>query len=154
MKFMKSSTLGLGCCLAIILHSSVTAASDRVNNCLFSAAQYHKVDHRLLKAIAITESDLNPNAKGRNQDGTTDHGMMQINDWWLPQLAKFGITREQLSDPCVSAYVGAWILAHEIKRHGYTWRAVGAYNSPSEKHRKVYVGKVSRRLADIQSARR
>ena len=55
--------------------------------------------------------------------------------------------KSDLLDACTSAYVGAWILAHSIKRHGLTWRAVGAYNSPTPANQKIYAEKVNRALA-------
>ncbi len=54
---------------------------------------------------------------------------MQINTFWLAPLARHGIGERDLFEPCVSIHVGAWILAHEIRRFGYTWEAVGAYNA-------------------------
>lgn len=119
-----------------------------VQDCMAKAAALHRVDLRLLKAIAIVESRMNPKAINRNKNGSADRGLMQINDVWLPTLAKFGIQTNDLYDPCVSAYVGAWILAHSIKTHGATWRAVGAYNSPTEKNRLIYAEKVRKALAE------
>lgn len=54
---------------------------------------------------------------------------MQINTTWLPEIKKYGVRRESLWDPCVNAQVGAWILAQNIKRFGFTLEAVGAYNA-------------------------
>ena len=68
--------------------------------------------------------------------------MMQINTIWLPQLKKMGISREMLKDACTSTYVGAWILSQNIKRFGYTWRAIGAYNSATPKIGYKYATKV------------
>lgn len=113
------------------------------------AAALHRVDLKLLKAIAIVESRMNPRASNVNSNGSADRGLMQINDYWLPTLAKFGIKTNDLYDPCVSAYVGAWILSHSIQTHGATWRAVGAYNSPTEKNRLIYAQKVRKVLADL-----
>lgn len=129
------------------LGSGVHASTPE--SCLKAAAQHHKVDYMLLRAIAQVESGLNPTAVGRNTNGTSDRGLMQINDWWLPKLANFGISKQSLMDPCVSAFVGAWILSHEISRHGSTWKAVGAYNSPTPKHQLIYVARVQKRLAEL-----
>lgn len=104
-----------------------------------AAANYRHIDPSLLKAIAIQESGLNLRAVNRNnKNGSVDHGPFQINSSWLPKLKKHGITVAQLYDPCISAYVAAWILADSINRHGATWRAVGAYNSPTEANRLIY----------------
>jgi len=135
--------------LSILLVAALplSAKAETAESCLMSAAQHHHVDFQLLKAIAIVESSMNPNASNRNSNGTADTGMMQINDWWLPKLKKYGISKPSLTDPCISAYIGAWILSHEIAKHGATWRAVGAYNSPTPANQVIYVRKVQRQLA-------
>src|SRR5690606_36371621 len=73
-------------------------------------------------------------------------GLMQINSAWLPVLGRWGITEERLYEPCISAYVGAWILAGNIARHGRTWRAVGAYNAVTPSRQLAYVRKVQKQL--------
>ncbi|MDH4602337.1 MULTISPECIES: lytic transglycosylase domain-containing protein [Pseudomonas syringae group] len=130
--------------------SHVVAANPaEVDQCLRKASELHHVDYRILRAIGLVESRLNPKAVNRNGNGTGDTGMMQINDWWLPKLATFGIKKADLFDACTSAYVGAWILAHEIQKHGLTWRAVGAYNSPTEANQQIYAQKVFNALQEI-----
>ena len=113
-----------------------------VKPCWDQAAEYHRVDPWLLYSIAFVESGFNPNATNTNKNGSTDIGMMQINTIWLPQLKKMGISREMLKDACTSTYVGAWILSQNIKRFGYTWRAIGAYNSATPKIGYKYAKKV------------
>lgn len=105
------------------------AASSDPNACWRGAAQYHGVDVWLLYSIAWVESRMNPVAIGRNKNGSLDLGVMQINTIWLNELARYGISKEQLLDGCTSIYVGAWIMSKNIRSYGYTWRAIGAYNS-------------------------
>ena len=99
-------------------------------NCWQLAASRYHVDPLLLYAIAKVESNLNPNARNINGDGSQDIGLMQINSRHLPALARFGITEQHLlTQPCTSVMVGAWILAGFIQEMGYGWQAVGAYNA-------------------------
>ena len=132
--------------------TTASAEAARVRACLNEAAQRHQLDGQLLHAIAMVESGLNPHALNRgNANGTRDIGLMQINSSWLPQLARRNITESDLYDPCVSADVGAWILADNIARLGATWRAVGAYNARSTARRLAYVRRVQRQLKRMQS---
>ena len=48
----------------------------------------------------------------------------------LPDLARQGITRQSID-------VGASILSGFIRRHGCTWRAVGAHNAGSASDREA-----------------
>ena len=115
--------------------------------CWEDAAQRYQVSSVLLYAIARTESGLNPFAVGRNRDGSRDIGLMQINSTWLPALASHGIKERDLFEPCTNIHVGAWILAGNVSRLGYTWEAVGAYNAANPALRRSYVEKVRRHLA-------
>ncbi len=131
------------------------ATAGRVGACLASAAEHHALDPDLLHAIASVESGLDPSAVNRaNTNGSRDIGLMQINSAWLPALARWKITEEQLYDPCVSAYVGAWILANNIARLGPTWRAVGAYNARTPAKQLAYVRRVQKQLAQAAGMNR
>ena len=118
------------------------ASQSATAYCFKEAASRYHVDESLLIAIAKTESRLDQNAIGRNQNGTEDIGLMGINTSWLPKLRKFGIDRKRLEDPCINANVGAWILAENFIQHGRTWNAVGAYNAKTPAKREIYIQKV------------
>lgn len=115
--------------------------------CFEEAAARYKVPVELLKAISKVESNGNPKARNTNKNGTQDIGHMQINSWWLPVLAQYGISEKHLLDPCINTNIGAWVLAQNIARYGLTWNAVGAYNASTESKRLVYARKVERALA-------
>jgi len=120
--------------------------------CWEDAASRYQVSSALLYAIARTESGLNPQAIGRNTNGSRDIGLMQINSAWLPTLASHGIGERDLYEPCTNIHVGAWILAGNVSRLGYTWEAVGAYNAASPALRRNYVEKVRRYLTVAPAA--
>lgn len=110
--------------------------------CFEEAAAYHHVDPWLLMSIAYVESGFDSNATNVNKNGSYDTGLMQINSIWFSTLKKKGIPISALKNPCASAYIGAWILADNIKRYGYNWRAIGAYNSGNPKIGLRYAKKV------------
>ncbi|CAN7804251.1 lytic transglycosylase domain-containing protein [Paraburkholderia sp. SIMBA_049] len=123
------------CCLS-------TAHAD----CLDDAAAYQHVSSQLVHAIAQQESGMRASAINVNGDGSQDIGLMQINSSWLPKLSRYGVRREHLFNACVNAYVGAWILASNIKQFGPTWKAVGAYNAVSTQKQLIYANAIYRRL--------
>ena len=115
--------------------------------CWEQAATRYQVNGTLLHAIARTESGLNPQAVGHNRNGSRDIGLMQINSSWLPTLASHGISERDLFDPCTNIHVGAWVLAHNMRKLGMNWDAVGAYNATTPAKRTAYAWKVYRNLA-------
>lgn len=127
-------------------------ASFPAHACWQEAAVRYQVDSDLLQAIARTESAMNPGAVGRNRNGSRDIGLMQINSAWLPTLAMHGITERDLFDPCTNIHIGAWVLAGNVSRLGYTWEAVGAYNAASPRLRRAYADKVRRHLPTPSAA--
>lgn len=102
--------------------------------CFKEAELRYRIPNGLLKAVAKTESSLDPKARSH----TNDIGLMQINRSWVPILkSRFGISEAQLWEPCMNVMVGAWILAHEFKDRGRNWNAVGAYNARCSKLRGI-----------------
>ena len=100
-----------------------------MNECIASAAQFHRVDPLLLKAILMVESRLNPQAVNHNTNGTRDIGVAQVNTIHLATLEKHGIGENELKDACVNIYVGAWLLSKQIAKHGFNWFGIAAYHS-------------------------
>lgn len=120
-------------------------------HCFEQAGARYGVAPVLLKAISTVESGGNPLARNLNRDGSEDLGHMQINSRWLGILASYGIDRQKLLDPCLNTHVGAWILAQNIRQHGYGWEAVGAYNARSPAKRNAYSQRVAARLNSWRS---
>jgi len=122
------------------------------NACFEQAAKRYRVPAQILRSISRIESGGNPAAFNRNANGSWDIGHMQINSVWLPTLAKYGITKDRLTNPCVNTHVGAWILANNFQRLGYGWNAVGAYNARSPDKAATYARKVAANLRNEEVA--
>jgi soluble lytic murein transglycosylase-like protein len=101
---------------------------DGAQPCWEAAGQYHHIDPWLLYAIAYVESRYDPQALGKNTNGSRDIGLMQINSTWIPELQRWGVPLAALTNACASTYIGAWIMAANFRRFGYSWEAIAAYN--------------------------
>lgn len=129
-----------------IFIAGLALLSGGAHACWEEAGARYGISPHLLYAIAKTESSLNPAAINRNKNGSYDLGLMQINSSWFPKLRKFGLDEKHLLDPCTSIHVGAWILAQNMQRLGYSWDAVGAYNSSKPDLRLKYALKVYKNI--------
>ncbi len=113
--------------------------------CFEEAGRMYNISPDILWTISRVESGHRPFAVNFNRNGTYDFGHMQINSSWYPVIG-YRLWMS-LGDPCQNTKIGAWILAQCIRRHGYTWGAVGCYNAGSE-HRKVrYAWRIYRTLS-------
>lgn len=129
----------------LLLLTSTTAMAD----CWSEAEHHFGIEARLLQAIALTESNMNPAATGKNKNGTRDIGLMQINSIHLPRLSKLGIDEQRLyEDTCVSVMVGASVLAEMMTKFGYSWEAVGAYNAGPARGRQQLRMRYARKVWD------
>ena len=141
--------------LPIFLLLLAAANSAFAGSCWSSASERYGIHDTLLRAIALTESAMDSTAINHNTNGSVDVGLMQINSRWFPQLAEMGLQPGDLWNPCTNIHVGAWILAGEIRRFGYTWQAVGAYHAgpaltvAREQRRRKYAQRVYQNLAAI-----
>lgn len=111
-------------------------------DCFDEAAGFHQVNPWVLRAIAAQESTFNANALHVNSNGSVDIGMNGTNSVHLPELAKFGISQNDLLDPCKSIYVAAWQLKKKVRKYGNTWAAIGAYHSETPQYRDAYASKI------------
>ena len=121
-----------------LLHVTLACGQSNQTACLPSAASYHGVNQHLLLAVLTVESGLNPQAIGKNNNGTFDLGMGQINSIHLPDLQRYGLTAQHLFDPCKSIYVSAWFLRRGLDRYGYTWFGAATYHSTKPEHNLRY----------------
>lgn len=149
--------------LLLTLFMCCMATPAQATDALFDrACARYRVPKQLLLAIAHTESRLYPwavNVSGKSYRPSSrtqalqiihaarkrglsyDVGMMQINNWWLKRLR---ISPEQALEPQNNILLGAYILASELRRHGYNWRAVGAYHSPTPSRQRLYAKVVAK----------
>lgn len=147
----------------IVIISHMAYAYDI--NCVEAASTKYNVPAEVIQAIIAVESGGNPlavNILGKafaprtyddalillayNKGKSTDVGLMQVNSQWFK---KFGIPQESGFDECFNVEFGTWILANEIARHGFNWKAIAKYHSPSSREGNRYALKVIRQLVAI-----
>jgi len=141
---LRRAAAGAVIALAAVAPQAWAAAA---RDCFDEAAAYHGVSATILRAIAKVESNFQPDALGRNSNGSLDIGLMQINSIHLKELGRWGIGAPHLGDACISIYVAAWHYRRQIDRWGNTWLAVGAYHSATPVYRDAYIGRVQGVLA-------
>jgi soluble lytic murein transglycosylase-like protein len=136
---------------ALLLAPSIDACLAKAD-CIEAAARRYDLSPEVLRAMAHVESGDRADAWNRNHNGSLDIGRFQINSSWWPTLERLNVSREALWDPCASALVAAWILAQEVERFGWSWRAIGAYHTGArttartEARRARYAARVAREL--------
>ena len=114
------------------------SAPPAMADCWHSAGERYGIEPELLQAIAVVESGLSPTATNVNKNGSKDYGLMQINSQHLSHLKKYNITQDSLiKNPCQNVMAGAWVLAGLMRKFGYSWEAVGAYNAGNGRDRKT-----------------
>ena len=149
---------------ALAAFAVLAFASTGAQACWEEAAQRYGISADLLYAVALVESNLNPQAVNRShlqRTGSYDIGLMQINSGHLRTLSRHGIREADLFEPCTNIHVGAWLLADSFSRRGATWDAVGAYNAACSQlrgkdcveARAKYAWRVYRQLSRQRGAR-
>lgn len=140
---MKRILAGL---FGIMLLCASTAVAD--DFCFEKAGEAYGIHPLILRAIAKVESNFNPQAVNWNRNGTYDFGVMQINSSWASTLGYDQWAR--LGDPCENTMTGAKILKGCMEKYGYSWEAVGCYNSRTPDKRDRYARKVFAQLQRLQ----
>ena len=127
----------------------------------------YRIPKRLVLAIAKTESGLDPwcvNVAGKIIAQVPVPGHLRLSA--RPALVASRMTSadanqfmvaqtpEHLARSCLeprnNATLGVWILAKEIQRHGYNWKAVGSYHSPTPARQKMYAQVVSQNTETLK----
>lgn len=110
--------------------------------CFDKVGKFYNFDPDYLRAIAWKESRFNSNAIGKNNDGSMDIGIMQINTSNIQNLRNVFpaiSVKNLLKYPCFNISVGGYILNENFKRYGRKWLAVGVYNAGSKNNGKRIV---------------
>ncbi len=107
-------------------------------DCINRVAILYHVPSTVILSVMIQEGGRNGQAV-RNKNGTIDYGIMQINSIWLPKLAAYGYTKEDIQyNACKNISVGVWILSQSIASGKNLWSGIGDYHSHTPDHNRHY----------------
>jgi hypothetical protein len=107
--------------------------------CSISAAAKYEVPANIVLAVAEKEAGK-PGQWVRNANGTHDVGPMQFNTAYLGDLARYGITANDVAAAgCYSYDLAAWRLRQHIKKDkGDLWTRAANYHSRTYSFNAVY----------------
>jgi hypothetical protein len=118
--------------------------------------------YRLPPAVVVILLSVEGGSLGhvsQNTNGTVDIGPMQVNQIWLPLVARHwraSITDSYLAlrdNFCANVEAGSWILRQAMdEAHGNFWEGVGLYHSHDPGYKADYLRKVlhqALRLRDL-----
>lgn len=112
--------------------------NDTPVDCINLAAIAYHVPATVILSVIKQENGRNGQAV-KNKNGSFDYGVMGVNSIWLPAIAKYGYTKEQIQfNACKNVEVGTWILSQSIAGSETFWNGVGNYNSHTPVFNRVY----------------
>lgn len=124
--------------------ASALVINDVPIECINKAAVQYHIPAVIIIAVLRMENGHVGDAI-RNKNGTYDYGPMQINSIWLPEIQKYGYTKEAIQyDPGANVAVGTWILSRAIADDKTLWRGVGNYHSHTDDKNEAYRCKVQK----------
>lgn len=154
-----------------VTHKEITDESS-LKSMFKEVADYWNIPQEWAEAISMVESRQHPwtlNIEGAGyyfetkeqvleaaQEAWTagksfDVGLMQVNSYWLK---KYNIPLEAVFDPLANIYMGGYVLKEEIKQHGLTTQAIGAYHSPDPDRGRRYADTVLNLLENPQTSQK
>ena len=127
-----------------------------VTDCINAAAKAHRLPPGVLMILLNVEGGKLGRVS-QNTNDTVDIGPMQINQIWIPAVARHwrasaAATRDALLNSlCANVEAGAWILRTGIdEARGDFWEGVAFYHSHSAEHKATYLRAVLRQVVRLQ----
>lgn len=131
-----------------------------IERCILAAAAAYRVPPAVIVILLNVEGGQLGRVSG-NPNSTVDIGPMQVNEIWLPELAKHWRSTVQASflalrdNFCANIEAGSWILRRGLdEARGDFWTGVGYYHSHTPEHTTVYLRKVLTQALRFQAGNR
>lgn len=124
------------------------SGEQTIGVCIHQASRGHVWLERTLWALRDREGGW-IGAVVTNANGTQDLGPLQVNSSWVNEIAN--LTRRSavsvrwwlIHDACFNVDVARWIFLSDLAATGGYWKAIGAYNSPTDWRRRRYAADVA-----------
>lgn len=136
------------------------AAATLIERCIVAAGQAQRLPPAMLVILLHVEGGQLGRVSG-NTNATVDIGPMQVNEIWLPEIAKhWGVSVPTAflglrDDFCANIEAGAWVLRRGLdEARGDFWTGVGYYHSHDPVHKTNYLRKVLMQAMRLQGLAR
>jgi hypothetical protein len=109
--------------------------------CINQAAILYKVPVPVAVILSVMkkENGRNGQAVKNKKNGTYDYGVFQINSIWLPKIAAYGYTREDIQyNACKNTQVAVWIIGKNMAEGRAVWSSIANYHSHTPTYNKRY----------------
>ena len=115
--------------------------------CISAASQIHHVPPGAMIVLLMVEGGRLGSSSG-NTNGTADLGPFQVNEIWIPRIARYWNVSEAQArdlvqnDLCSNAEAAAWIFGMGLRdANNNLWEGVARYHSMNPAHQQNYLSK-------------
>lgn len=141
----------------VAIAPTARAADHTIRACIEASAALYHLPTALFLIILHVEGGR-PGFVTGNTNSTVDIGPMQINQIWLPTLARHWHATTQATfrairdNFCANVAAGGWILARSIRdAGGHLWQGVAYYHSRTRRYESAYLLAVLREAGRLQA---
>jgi hypothetical protein len=142
---------------AVAAQATSLTSDQVIQGCIVAAARRHSLPPAIIVVLLNVEGGTIGHVS-QNSNDTVDIGPMQVNEIWLPQLARhwnasINDTFEALRDNfCANVEGGSWILREALdESEGDFWKGVGIYHSHDPDYQHSYLGAVLHEVLRLKS---
>lgn len=131
----------------LVIEGLSPQSHERVS-CSILAAKKYEVPANIVLAVAEKEGGK-PGQWVKNSNGSHDVGPMQFNTTYLKDLARFGITAQDVAATgCYPYDLAAWRLRKHLQNdHGDIWTRAANYHSRTPEFNNIYRADLMRKAA-------
>ena len=145
---------------AAVIGTMPAAAQPRegalLQSCILGAARVHDVPPAAMVVLLMVEGGR-LGMRSPNANGTGDLGPFQVNEVWLPKIARYWDVPEAEArrlvrdDLCSNADAASWIFGMNLRDSGGDlWQGVARYHSMNPSLQGLYLSKALRAVRQLR----